>query len=118
MEFEHGNAPFSCDYCSAKFHSKQSKEYHEAVHHLPAGPKEACPICEKEFSATVSLRNHVKYVHSEDREHSCVLEKMFKQKKEMRTHMLHVHGFNMSKAMQVFNQKNNRNRHMKIHKKD
>ena len=100
VEFEHGNAPFSCDYCSTKFHSKQSKEYHEAVHYLPAGPKEACPICEKEFSATVSLRNHVKYVHSEVREHSCVVcEKTFKQKKEMRTHMLHVHGFNMSKAM-------------------
>ena len=39
VEFEHGNAPFSCDYCFTKFHFKHLKEYHEAVHHLPAGPK-------------------------------------------------------------------------------
>ena len=100
IEYEHGQAPFNCDYCSTKFHSKQAKEYHEAVHHLPAGQKEKCPMCQKEFKAKVSLNRHIKYVHSEEMKHSCVIcETKFKQKSDMRVHIQHVHGFNMSKAM-------------------
>ena len=100
IEYEHGEAPFTCDYCTTKFHSKQAKEYHEAVHHLPAGQKEKCPICQKEFHAKVTLNKHLKYVHSEEKKHSCVIcETKFKRKSDMRIHVQYVHGFNMSKAM-------------------
>ena len=100
IEYEHGQSSYNCDYCSTKFHSKQAKEYHEAIHHLPAGQKEKCPTCRKEFTAKVSLNNHMKYVHSKQKKHSCVVcETKFKQKRDMSVHMKHVHGFNMSKAM-------------------
>ena len=100
IEFEHENAGnFTCDFCSTKFHARQSKEYHEAIHHSDSNNKEQCATCGKEFFARVTLENHVKYVHSEQRDHSCVIcDCKFKQKKDMRTRMLNIHGFNMSKA--------------------
>lgn len=100
IEFEHENADnFTCDFCSTKFHAKQSKEYHEAIHHSDRNNKEKCTTCGKEFSGKVNLENHVKYVHSEQRDHSCVIcDCKFKQKRDMRVHMLNIHGFNMSKA--------------------
>ena len=72
---------------------------HEAIHHSDSNNKEQCATCAKEFFARVTLENHVKYVHSEQRDHSCVIcDCKFKQKKDMRTRMLNIHGFNMSKA--------------------
>ena len=101
IELEHGeSSKFTCDFCPAKFHAKQSKEYHQAVHHSDDKFTEKCNICGKEFSAKVTLMNHVKYVHSDNRDHPCTIcEKKFKQRKDMRTHMLNIHGINMYKAM-------------------
>ena len=42
----------------------------------------------------------MKYVHSQQKDHSCpVCEMKFKQKRDMRIHMLNIHELNMSKAM-------------------
>ena len=101
VEFEHEEAaPFKCGFCSTTFHSKQGKVYHESVHHTDQPKKETCSTCGKEFSAKVSLLNHIKYVHSEAKTHSCVAcDAKFKQRKDMRVHILKTHGANMSKAM-------------------
>jgi uncharacterized Zn-finger protein len=100
VEFEHKeSAPYNCDFCSTQFHSRQAKVYHETVHHTEKPLKEICKKCGKEFSAKVSLQNHIKYFHSEVRAFSCVVcDEEFKQKKDMRIHVLKVHGVNMSKA--------------------
>ena len=99
IEMEHeGVKRFNCDSCSKSFHSKQAQDYHYSVVHSKAHKKEKCNICGKEFSANVSLVEHIKYFHSDNREHSCPLcESRFKQKKDMRVHMLNIHGSNMSK---------------------
>ena len=101
LEFEHGDAaPFICDHCVKKFHSKQAKEYHDKVYHTSNQEKEKCLVCEKTFAAKVSLLNHMKYVHSEERCHQCPLcESKFKQKKDRTVHILNVHGVDTSKAM-------------------
>jgi hypothetical protein len=100
VEFEHEDAPFKCDHCVTKFHSKQAKEYHESVHHTQFHEREKCVQCDKTFTAKVSLQNHIRYVHSEARNHQCPLcEIKFKQKRDRNVHILHVHGVNMSKAM-------------------
>ena len=100
-ELEHGDgAKYTCDFCASKFHAKQSKEYHVLVFHSDDHKKEKCEICGKEFNAKVNLVNHMKYVHSQQKDHSCpVCEMKFKQKRDMRIHMLNIHEFNMSKAM-------------------
>ena len=100
VEFEHENAPFQCDQCPKKFHSKQAKDYHVTVHHTMFYEREKCDVCEKTFTAKVNLLNHMKYVHSEERRHQCSLcESMFKQKRDKNAHLLNVHGVNVSKAM-------------------
>jgi predicted RNA-binding Zn-ribbon protein involved in translation (DUF1610 family) len=100
VEFEHENAPFKCDHCATKFHSEKAKDYHELVHHSKFHEREKCKLCDKTFTAKVSLLNHMKYVHSEERMHQCSLcESNFKQKKDKNVHLLNIHGVNMSKAM-------------------
>ena len=62
MEFEHGeSAPFKCDFCETRFHSRQAQTHHQTVHHTENPPKETCKECGKVFSARVSLENHMKY---------------------------------------------------------
>ena len=82
IEFEHKKAPYKCDVCNKTFHAKQSKEYHDIHHHSAQKQSEKCSICDASFTSTVSLRNHLKYVHSEDRNYSCSdCNLNFKQKK-------------------------------------
>ena len=101
VEFQHeGEAPFKCDYCETRFHAKQSKQYHENVHHTNVEQSEKCGKCDKTFSARVSLRNHEKYAHSEVRLYSCTeCDAKFKQKKNERAHYSNIHGFSLHKEM-------------------
>lgn len=101
VEFEHENkAPFKCEHCDTKFHSKQAKDHHEKVHGPDDQERDKCSFCEKTFNAKVSLDNHMKYAHSEKRSHECTLcEARFKQNKDKTVHMLNIHGVNRSKAM-------------------
>ena len=101
VEFEHESvAPFKCDKCSKGFHSKQAKEYHEKVKHTDINRREKCDICGTTFTAQVSLTNHMKYAHSEERLHQCpICDSKFKQKKDKTSHIFNVHGVNTSKAM-------------------
>ena len=101
VEFEHeGTAPFQCDHCHTRFQSKQAKEYHIQVHHSEFHEREKCQRCGKTFAARVSLNNHLKYAHSDVRNHKCPLcDLKFKERKNMRVHVLNLHGVNLSKAM-------------------
>ena len=100
IQFEHGNAPFRCEACSKTFHSKQAKDYHDSIKHLTGKVSVQCSICEKVLASSVSLNAHMKYVHSEERKHSCTrCDSKFKHKKDLTNHCLYVHNSNLYKEM-------------------
>ena len=70
-EFEHNLAPFKCDPCAKTFHSRQEKDYHDTAEHSTAEVFEKCNMCGKLLASKISLRNHMKYVHSDERKYSC-----------------------------------------------
>ena len=100
IEFEHNLAPFKCDPCAKTFHSRQAKEYHDTAEHSTAEVSEKCNMCGKLLASKISLRNHMKYVHSDERKYSCKsCDAKFKQKKSLKNHYLNVHNINQYKEM-------------------
>ena len=101
IQFEHENVnKFSCNSCTKTFHSKQALEYHYSSLHLEKPKSENCSICGMQFSAKVNLLQHVKYVHSEEKQYSCPdCDSKFKRKTDMRAHVLNIHGSSMTKEL-------------------
>ena len=100
IEFEHKLAPFNCEQCTKTFHSKQAKEYHYNVQHSTSKFSEVCNICGKELASKISLKNHMRYVHSDERKHSCTrCAATFKEKKTLKEHCFNVHKINLFKEM-------------------
>ena len=98
IEFEHGNAPHRCEVCIKSFHSKQAKDYHDSVKHTSVKISVKCSICEKVLASEICLKTHMKYVHSDERVHSCNrCDVKFKQKKDLKNHTLYVHNNNLYK---------------------
>ena len=59
-----------------------------------------CSICEKVLASEISLKAHIKYVHSEKRLHSCNrCESKFKHKKDLTNHSLYIHKINLYEEM-------------------
>ena len=55
-----------------------------------------CSICEKVLASKMCLKTHMKYVHSEERVHSCNrCDVKFKHKKDLKNHTLYVHNNNL-----------------------
>ena len=100
IEFEHGNAPFKCEVCIKSFHSKKANDYHDSVKHSSVDMSVKCSICEKVLASEISLKAHIKYVHSEKRLHSCNrCESKFKHKKDLTNHSLYIHKINLYEEM-------------------
>ena len=60
--------------------------------------RKKCDLCEKTFSVMASLKNHLKYAHSESRDHNCgECDAKFKQNKDLNVHYLNNHNNNRSK---------------------
>ena len=109
IDLEHNKAPYSCAICNKTFHVKQSMDYHNIHHHSSQSQSELCGLCDATFSSTVSLKNHVKYVHSEERSFVCLYCNVrFKQKKNLKAHKLLIHGVDKVKELyeQPYEQKN------------
>ena len=93
VDLEHNKSPYSCAICNKTFHVKQSMEYHNIHHHSSQNQSEMCVLCDATFTSTVSLKNHVKYVHSDERKYTCsYCNVKFKQKKNLKAHKLLIHG--------------------------
>jgi hypothetical protein len=77
------------------FQSKQALKYHEDTQHSNLCESHKCNVCEKTFKSFVALKNHLKFVHNEERKHCCKsCSSKFKQKKHLREQYLRVHGIN------------------------
>ena len=97
IEYEYTQAHLTYDYCTIKFHSKQYKEYHKDVYHLPAGQNEKCLLCRKEFHAMWWLPLKISR------------EAKSGWAKKIITHW----EASVPQPRLVFNQENNMNRHQK-----
>ena len=100
IELAHNQSPFTCEVCSTSFHSKQAKEYHNTLKHSTSKASEKCDVCHKVLASKISLRNHMMYVHSEERKFECKsCDQKFKQKKSLKKHYLQVHSINQYQEM-------------------
>ena len=86
-----------------------------------------CAVCKKTFASEVVLKNHAKYVHSEERKWPCDdCDAKFKQQKDLRIHNLNqmkedyqeaekkkVDIFKCNECFATFSYKKNLNAHMR-----
>ena len=71
IEYEHDGAKYKCNFCERAFNSHQAKTYHEKLKHSLNLTSVHCEKCKKTFASEVSLKVHLKYVHSDKRRESC-----------------------------------------------
>lgn len=84
---------FQCGQCSKLFKEERQLHIHKQTH-LPNDLKfvHQCPQCDKKFSSTFSVRNHIKHVHIKATEFRCeYCNKDFSRKANYDSHLSHVH---------------------------
>ena len=99
VEKEHKDKKLKCFECEKSFQCQQSLDYHKLSNHTANAPKShSCNICNKSFIAKVTLKNHIKYMHSEERKFECTkCDSKFKQRKHLNQHSRNVHGLDPRK---------------------
>ena len=99
LEFTHGKKNgLKCDECPKMFQCKQSLEYHKLTKHTKGAPLHDCIFCDQSFLAKVTLDNHIKYTHSDQRKFECKkCVAKFKQRKHLNEHVKNIHGTNPRK---------------------
>lgn len=120
----HGQGAYrlSCDMCERRFRIKG----HLAEHMQSHVPKEFrqriynCTICQKSYSKKSVLRNHMKYVHSNESSASydCHCGKSFKNRSILKTHIHRIHNREQSQrscelCTKVYATQTDLNNHMK-----
>ena len=70
VQNEHKAGKFQCTFCEKLFQSKQAHSYYEKLKHLDAERFVKCILWEKEFGSEVTLKNHLKYAHTDKKTES------------------------------------------------
>ncbi|CRL05319.1 CLUMA_CG018230, isoform A [Clunio marinus] len=115
----HDQRKFHCDVCGKSF--KEAR--HLSVHmnsHLPDELKfvHTCEYCDKKYSSTFSLKQHIKHVHVKDENfkcHSC--DKTFSRKANLDSHLNHVHTTERKFSCDVCGLKLKTKSILRVHKK-
>ena len=97
---DHMNKKLPCEKCDKSFQCKQSLDYHNITTHKNITTSSfACKVCGKTFITKISLRNHMKFKHTETFEkNTCdICKAKFKHEKYLKAHKLHVHGADQKK---------------------
>ena len=96
VELEHKKNKLKCDECAKSFQCPQSLDYHKLSKHTTNARKSHnCSICHKSFLAKVTLNNHIKYMHTNERKFECSkCDSKFKQRKHLNEHSKKIHDFN------------------------
>ena len=81
--------PFKCSTCSKSFYTSQDLWSHQRIH---SGAKFKCQHCGKQLASSGSLHNHIKSVHTKEKEFECpVCQKRFALKQKFNNHVMNEH---------------------------
>ncbi|TNV81585.1 hypothetical protein FGO68_gene8585 [Halteria grandinella] len=63
--------PFSCDSCPMTFKKRCHLADHKLSKHSGGQKQHQCPKCESKFAREFTLKQHMKYRHSNDKPYEC-----------------------------------------------
>lgn len=108
---------FQCSLCGDKFSTTVDLNKHEMKEHGSSGFP--CKICNKMFTQKYSMINHLKYMHTEEKNHQCnVCGMTFRMKGGLKTHMsnhVEVPQFKCEVCGKMFKAKLHLRYHMRTH---
>lgn len=106
-----------CALCGLKFANSVELNTHEMKQHGSSGFQ--CKICGKTFTQKYSMINHVKYMHTEEKQHQCTVCGMtFRLKGGLKTHMsnhVEIPQFKCEVCSKMFKAKLHLRYHMRTH---
>ena len=107
-----------CPHCGKTFQTTSNLNKHILLH---GEKKEVCEVCGKKFHLKVGLREHMKYVHTDQYLIECkVCKKRLKSRNSLYGHMAVYHSdidtvYPCEECGKTFRQKGNLKKHMLVH---
>lgn len=86
---ELANGEYTCPVCGKCFKRPYRLQRHLQIHD-PNRPRVQCHICDRSFTRTDTLENHIKCLHSEEKPFECMYENCFKSFATQSTLLHHV----------------------------
>ena len=92
-------ATLKCEFCNAKFSSKNQMRKHISTIHFLGQRKFLCYTCNSQFGLKSSLIEHKRTVHEMKKPFECkICQRKYSQHHQVKLHLNSVHGIKIEKT--------------------